>query len=134
MPLGVSTEQELLDVEQLQALQFMQMTLSQFCLCVLEKTIPALKSTNQGLVLASLGLLQQLHKLLAEAFTQELWDDVTAPGRELVRRKYLPLILGNLGHFLKITILWVEGGPCFLKITKKPKGELQWPRFPFNFS
>ena len=89
LPLGVSTEQELLDVEQLQALQFMQMTLPQFCLCVLEKTIPALKSTNQGLALASLGLLQQLHKLLAEAFTQELWDDVTAPGRELVRRKYL---------------------------------------------
>ena len=74
------------DIDDVQSLQFMQWTIPQFCMAVMDKLLPCLKSPDEEFIMNSLALLHQVAALLRESVSAStLWDDVSAPARELVR-------------------------------------------------
>ena len=81
-----------MDVEDIQSLQFMQWTTTQFCAAVLERLLPAMKTSDETLVMHGLELLQQVALLLHESvITDALWEDGSVPARELVSLSACPV-------------------------------------------
>lgn len=76
--------QEETDLEDMQSLQYVQMTVPQFCGCVLDKALPLLKTTNENIVSRLLFLVNQILDILSSIVTVEVWNDATSPAREMV--------------------------------------------------
>ena len=84
------------DVDEIQSLQFLQWTTPQYCMSVLEKLLPCLKTPEERFVLHGLELTHQVAALLRESVSAEaLWEDGSLPARELVGFQYFYL----LGHY-----------------------------------
>ena len=75
------------DVEDTYALQFMQMSVPQFCLGLLDKLVPCLGGVaSERLALHGVELLHRVTSLLQESvFGAALWNDNSVPACELVR-------------------------------------------------
>jgi hypothetical protein len=81
--LGELTEQT--DIEEIQSLQFLQWTTPQYCMSVLEKLLPCLKTPEERFILHGLELIHQVAALLKESVsTITLWKDGSLPAQELV--------------------------------------------------
>ena len=77
------------DFEDIHSLQFLQWSVPQFCMAILEKILPCLKTTNQGFVIHALQLLHRVAALLKESVDAEaLWTDHSVPAREMVSNEY----------------------------------------------
>ncbi|KAM4689397.1 rotatin [Discoglossus pictus] len=77
-------------------LQFQQLSLPQFCIAVLERAVPLLKSGRRKLIMLVLELLGENLLLLGEAISENVWDDDSLIGQEL--RSKLLFVLGTLGE------------------------------------
>lgn len=84
--LGGEIVQEETDLEDMQSLQYVQMTVPQFCGCVLDKALPLLKTGNENVVTQLLYLVNQILDILVSVVTVEVWNDATSPAREIVER------------------------------------------------
>ena len=74
-----------MDIEDVQSMQFMQWSTPQFCAALLERLLPAMKTSDETLIMHGLELLQQVAVLLHESVIADaLWDDGSVPARELV--------------------------------------------------
>ena len=82
--LGGEIVQEETDLEDMQSLQYVQMTVPQFCGCVLDKALPLLKTGNENVVTQLLYLVNQILDILVSVVTVEVWNDATSPAREIV--------------------------------------------------
>ncbi|CAH1779766.1 unnamed protein product [Owenia fusiformis] len=80
----ISPDLEVPDIEDIQALQFMQMTLPQFCISTLQKSLPLLKHNSEKLQLYSALLIQKLLNILEESVTSSIWSDPSPAARELM--------------------------------------------------
>lgn len=102
------------DVEDIHSLQFMQWTTPQYCVAVLEKLLPCLKTTDEMFLLRSTELLHQLIGLLHESVeSQVLWDDSSVPARELVWCRTLVIVLWTLYVHVTMTYCFMD----FLVVT-----------------
>jgi hypothetical protein len=73
------------DGDEIQSLQFMQWSIPQFCMAIMDKILPCLKSCQLEFVTQSLQLLHQVTVLLKESVdVQLLWSDQSVPAREMV--------------------------------------------------
>ncbi|KAK2169790.1 hypothetical protein LSH36_7g17006 [Paralvinella palmiformis] len=88
MPEQIGDLIEQTDVDEVQSLQFLQWTTPQFCIALLEKILPCLKTANEHFVLNGLSLIHQVAALLRESVSATtLWEDSSLPAREL-REKF----------------------------------------------
>ncbi|XP_052063673.1 rotatin-like [Mytilus californianus] len=83
---GDIVQQEETDLEDMQSLQYVQMTVPQFCGCVLDKALPLLKTGNENVVTQLLYLVNQILDILSSVITLEVWNDVSSPAREIVEK------------------------------------------------
>lgn len=73
------------DVDEIQTLQFMQWSIPQYCMAVMDKILPCLKSSHEEFIVHALQLLHQVTVLLKESVdVQLLWTDQSIPAREMV--------------------------------------------------
>jgi len=73
------------DLEDICSLQFIQWTVMQYCTSVLERLVPCLKTTNEGLSLHCLQLIHHVVALIKTSLApEELWDDTSFPAQEVV--------------------------------------------------
>ncbi|XP_060587035.1 rotatin-like, partial [Ruditapes philippinarum] len=75
-------ENEQMDFEDMQSLQFIQMTIPQFCAVVLEKSLPLLKTNDEVLSTEVFRLLTQMLEIIVAIVTPELWFDNSMAGRD----------------------------------------------------
>lgn len=85
-------QQEETDLEDMQSLQYVQMTVPQFCGCVLDKALPLLKTGNENVVTQLLYLVNQILDILSSVITLEVWNDVSSPAREIVSTHIIGLL------------------------------------------
>ncbi|ELU06616.1 hypothetical protein CAPTEDRAFT_220120 [Capitella teleta] len=75
------------DVDEIQTLQFMQWSIPQYCMAVMDKILPCLKSSHEEFIVHALQLLHQVTVLLKESVdVQLLWTDQSIPAREMVEK------------------------------------------------
>ena len=76
------------DDEDVQSLRFMQWTVTQFCMSVIDRLVPCLKCCDETHVAHAVALLQALLGVLRESVDQEaLWVDQSPAAAELVSCK-----------------------------------------------
>lgn len=86
MPEQIGELIEQTDVDEIQSLQFLQWTTPQYCVAILEKILPCLKTPDERYVLNGLSLIHHVAALLRESVSSAaLWNDNSLPARELVR-------------------------------------------------
>ncbi|XP_048451707.1 rotatin [Rhincodon typus] len=87
-------------------LQFQQLTLPQFCVAVLEHAVPMLRTGSQKMVMYVLELLFEVLLLVGDSISEDVWNDDSLLGRELMES--LVAILDTLAetldyHYISIT-------------------------------
>ncbi|XP_052815197.1 rotatin-like isoform X2 [Mya arenaria] len=73
---------EPIDLEDVPALQYLQLTLPQFCTQVLERALPLLRSTDQVITMEVLHLLHLTLDIVIAMVTPGLWQDQSMAARE----------------------------------------------------
>ncbi|XP_045706221.1 rotatin isoform X2 [Phyllostomus hastatus] len=79
-------------------LRFQQLSLPQFCVCVLEAAAPLLRSGNGQMIIRVLELLAEDLVLVGEAISTDIWDDSSLFAMDMKER--LLAVLGSLGEAL----------------------------------
>lgn len=87
-------EQEEVDFEDMPSLQYIQLTIPQFCATVLEKALPLLKTNDEYITSEVFHLLHQAMEIILIVMTPDLWEDNSMAAREVV-------IYMHLIHFLR---------------------------------
>ena len=77
-------EQEDVDFEDMPSLQYIQMTVPQFCATVLEKALPLLKTNDEYITSELFHLLHQVFEIVTLVMTSDLWEDNSMAAREVV--------------------------------------------------
>ena len=77
-------EQENVDFEDMPSLQYIQMTIPQFCATVLEKALPLLKTSDEYITTEVFHLLHQVLEIILMVMTPDLWEDSSMAAREVV--------------------------------------------------
>ncbi|KAL4234763.1 hypothetical protein ACF0H5_006405 [Mactra antiquata] len=73
---------EQMNFEDIQSLQFIQMTIPQFCATILEKSLPLLKTDDAVISVEIFHLLNQILDIIAIIVRPELWQDQTMAARD----------------------------------------------------
>lgn len=87
-----------LETEDTLELQFQQLSLPQFCVCILESTVPLLRTGSRQLMARALELLIEDLSLISEAISADVWDDSSLFAIDM--KEKLLLVLGSLGDTL----------------------------------
>ena len=91
--LSPGPESEVLDFEDIPSLQYIQMTIPQFCTNILEKALPLLKTNDEVMITEAFHLLNQTLDVVVAVMTPALWDDSSMAARDCVGIPYnLPII------------------------------------------
>ncbi|KAL5022093.1 hypothetical protein ScPMuIL_001248 [Solemya velum] len=91
---------EEMDVEDTESLQFVQMTLPQLCVGIIEKVLPLLKTDNEKLLVHLLHLLNEVLLILPGVMTPDIWEDSSPAAREATEKLLDGLeLLGGLIHY-----------------------------------
>lgn len=77
-------ENEQMDFEDVPSLQFIQMTIPQFCALILEKSLPLLKTNDEVMATEVFRLLNQNLEIIVAIVKPELWQDNTMAARDCV--------------------------------------------------
>ncbi|XP_024436290.2 rotatin [Desmodus rotundus] len=85
-----------LEAEDALCLRFQQLSLPQFCVCVLEAAAPLLRSGSGQMVTRVLELLAEDLILIGEAISTDIWDDSSLFAIDMKER--LLVVLGSLGE------------------------------------
>ncbi|XP_037364313.1 rotatin isoform X2 [Talpa occidentalis] len=87
-----------LEAEDALELQFQQLSLPQFCVCVLEAAVPLLRTGSRQMVIRALELLTEDLVLIGEAISADVWDDSSLFAIDM--KEKLLSVLGSLGDTL----------------------------------
>ncbi|KAG8521177.1 Rotatin, partial [Galemys pyrenaicus] len=87
-----------LEAEDALELQFRQLSLPQFCVCVLEAAVPLLRTGSRQVVICALELLAEALTLTGEAISADVWDDSSLFAMDM--KEKLLSVLGSLGDTL----------------------------------
>ncbi|XP_037001419.2 rotatin isoform X2 [Artibeus jamaicensis] len=87
-----------LEAEDPLRLRFQQLSLPQFCVCVLEAAAPLLRSGSGQMLIRVLELLAEDLILIGEAISTDIWDDSSLFAIDMKER--LLAVLGSLGETL----------------------------------
>lgn len=79
------------DRDEMHSLQFSQMTMPQFCVSLLEKSLSLLQTTHEELTVSALHLINAAFIILRETVLVNVWDDNSASAREVVRSEDLQI-------------------------------------------
>ncbi|XP_069111957.1 rotatin-like isoform X2 [Argopecten irradians] len=82
----MTTTREETDIEDAPALQYVQLTLPQFCALVLEKALPLLQTGEESVVIHLLYLLRETFNILVSVVSPSVWTDTSPAARELVEK------------------------------------------------
>ena len=74
-----------LDLDDGPRLQTQQLTLPQFCVAVLQRSLPRLTTIDRALAGAVVGLLQETLTILTSVLDPAIWGDLRESAREVVR-------------------------------------------------
>ncbi|KAM5304036.1 rotatin isoform 1-T1 [Glossophaga mutica] len=85
-----------LEAEDPLRLRFQQLSLPQFCVCVLEAAAPLLRSGSGQMIIRVLELLAEDLILIGEAISTDIWDDSSLFAIDMKER--LLAVLGSLGE------------------------------------
>ncbi|XP_023611379.1 rotatin isoform X2 [Myotis lucifugus] len=85
-----------LESEDTLQLQFQQLSLPQFCVCLLESTVPLLRTGNRQMIIRVLELLAEDLILIGEAISVDIWDDSSLFAIDM--KEKLLAVLGSLGE------------------------------------
>uniref|UniRef100_A0A2K6LDQ5 Rotatin n=1 Tax=Rhinopithecus bieti TaxID=61621 RepID=A0A2K6LDQ5_RHIBE len=85
-----------LETEDTLELQFQQLSLPQFCVSILESTVPLLRTGSRQMIIRVLELLAEDMTLIGEAISTDIWDDSSLFGIDM--KEKLLLVLGALGE------------------------------------
>ncbi|XP_036891579.1 rotatin [Sturnira hondurensis] len=85
-----------LEAEDPLRLRFQQLSLPQFCVCVLEAAAPLLRSGSGQMMVRALELLAENLVLVGEAISTDIWDDSSLFAIDMKER--LLAVLGSLGE------------------------------------
>lgn len=84
--MGLSPEEgvDQIDLEEMPSLQYMQMTIPQFCAAILEKSLPLLNMEDEVIVTEVFQLLHRTLDIIVDIVTPDLWQDQSMAARECV--------------------------------------------------
>ncbi|XP_060080267.1 rotatin-like [Ylistrum balloti] len=82
----MTTTREETDIEDAPALQFVQLSLPQFCALVLEKALPLLKTGVESVIVHLLYLLKESFSILVAVVSPCVWTDTSPAAREIVEK------------------------------------------------
>ncbi|ELK31685.1 Rotatin, partial [Myotis davidii] len=85
-----------LESEDMLQLQFQQLSLPQFCVCLLESTVPLLRTGSRQMIIRVLELLAEDLILIGEAISVDIWDDNSLFAIDM--KEKLLAVLGSLGE------------------------------------
>nr|KAF6358982.1 rotatin [Pipistrellus kuhlii] len=85
-----------LEAEDTLQLQFQQLSLPQFCVCLLESTVPLLRTGSRQMIIRVLELLAEDLILIGEAISVDIWDDSSLFAIDM--KEKLLAVLGSLGE------------------------------------
>ncbi|EPQ04846.1 Rotatin [Myotis brandtii] len=85
-----------LESEDTLQLQFQQLSLPQFCVCLLESTVPLLRTGSRQMIIRVLELLAEDLILIGEAISVDIWDDSSLFAIDM--KEKLLAVLGSLGE------------------------------------
>ncbi|KAK1337526.1 hypothetical protein QTO34_002157 [Cnephaeus nilssonii] len=85
-----------LETEDTLQLQFQQLSLPQFCVCLLESTVPLLRTGSRQMIIRVLELLAEDLILIGEAISVDIWDDSSLFAIDM--KEKLLAVLGSLGE------------------------------------
>ncbi|KAK3086250.1 hypothetical protein FSP39_015771, partial [Pinctada imbricata] len=74
------------DLEDMQTLQCIQITLPQFVTMVMDKALPLLRTGEEGVVVQLMYLLNQVFDLLVTTVSPQVWGETSSQAREIVER------------------------------------------------
>nr|KAF6472387.1 rotatin [Molossus molossus] len=77
-------------------LQFQQLSLPQFCVCLLESAVPLLRTGSRQMIIRVLELLAEDLILIGEAISADIWDDSSLFAIDM--KEKLLTVLGSLGE------------------------------------
>ncbi|KAL4700954.1 hypothetical protein H8959_014958 [Pygathrix nigripes] len=72
-----------LETEDTLELQFQQLSLPQFCVSILESTVPLLRTGSRQMIIRVLELLAEDMTLIGEAISTDIWDDSSLFGIDM---------------------------------------------------
>ncbi|KAM5222136.1 rotatin isoform 2-T2 [Ctenodactylus gundi] len=87
-----------LETEDTLELQFQQLSLPQFCVSILESSVPLLRTGYRQMIIRVLELLAEDMILMCEAISTDIWDDNSLFAIDM--KEKLLLVLGSLGETL----------------------------------
>ena len=79
----ISTDNDL-DIDSAPRLQSQQLSLPQFCVCVLQRALPPLRTSHEPLGVALLELLHDTLTILSSVLDSGVWGDMRESAREVV--------------------------------------------------
>jgi len=80
----VTANREETDIEDTQTLQYVQLSIPQFCALILERALPLLKTGEENVIIHLLYLLNEGFNILSTVVTPGVWEDTSQSAREMV--------------------------------------------------
>nr|XP_033790141.1 rotatin isoform X2 [Geotrypetes seraphini] len=91
-----------LENEDILELQFQQLSLSLFCVSILEHAVPLLRTGSRKVMIQVLELLVENLPLIGDSVSEDVWDDNSLIGQEL--KEKLLIVLDSLGETISYHI------------------------------